>query len=87
LDGDAIPVYERSKQGTYSFSGKRVTRGLYRTASGAFINADLNGAYNIMCKAVEGIMPPFGDHDKGTVVVPARRLKLSGFIPSRTVSV
>ena len=33
------------------YMGKRVSRGLFRTSKGKFINADVNGAYNIMKKA------------------------------------
>ena len=35
---------------TTLFSGKRVRRGLYKTNSGLFINADINGAGNILRK-------------------------------------
>jgi putative transposase len=49
LDNDEIPVYgeDDSKK---SFSGKRIKRGLYRSKNGTFINADVNGATNIMRK-------------------------------------
>lgn len=47
---DKIPVYGKEK-GKPSFSGKRVKRGLYRTGRGLLINADLNGAANILRKA------------------------------------
>ncbi|MED4269298.1 transposase, partial [Geobacillus stearothermophilus] len=33
------------------FSGKRIKRGLYRTKSGKLINADVNGALNILKKS------------------------------------
>jgi len=36
---------------THSFSGKRVKRGLYRSQNGILINADANGAYNILKKS------------------------------------
>ena len=32
------------------FSGKRVKRGMYRSSDGTLINADLNGAGNILRK-------------------------------------
>jgi hypothetical protein len=32
--------------------GKRVKRGLYQTKEGKFLNADVNGSYNIMRKVV-----------------------------------
>ena len=50
LDNDDIPIYEKDKQ--YTFSGKRVYRGLYKTKTGILINADVNGASNIIRKAI-----------------------------------
>ncbi len=49
LDNDDIPVYGESDT-KKSFSGKRIKRGLYRSKNGTFINADVNGAANIMRK-------------------------------------
>lgn len=37
---------------TYLFSGSRVKRGLYKDSLGNIINADLNGAGNIMRKVL-----------------------------------
>ena len=50
-DNDTIPVYNADNPKSYSFSGKRVQRGLYRTADGVLLNADVNGALNIMKKS------------------------------------
>ena len=50
-DRDIIPVYNADNPQRYSFSGKRVHRGLYRTANGKLINADVNGALNILRKS------------------------------------
>ena len=50
-DKDEIPVYNADNPGEYQFSGKRVHRGQYKTASGKTINADVNGALNIMRKS------------------------------------
>ena len=47
LDYDEIPNYK--DEITYKFSGKRIKRGLYRSSTRK-INADVNGAYNIMVK-------------------------------------
>jgi hypothetical protein len=47
LDADSLPVYDPARP-TPSFSGKRVKRGLYRAGGGRHINADVNGAYNII---------------------------------------
>lgn len=50
VDGDDIPVYEANSDKKYKFSGKRTKRGLYKHKSGGKINADVNGAYNILFK-------------------------------------
>ena len=50
-DKDEIPVYNNDNPQTYSFSGNRVHRGLYQTATGKCLNADVNGALNIMRKS------------------------------------
>ena len=49
LDGDSLPRHGE-KPSQWKPSGKRVERGLYRAASGATINADCNGAANIIRK-------------------------------------
>ena len=50
-DRDNIPVYNADNPKEYQFSGKRLQRGLYKTANGKTINADVNGALNIMRKS------------------------------------
>ena len=50
-DRDNIPVYNADNPKEYQFSGRRLQRGLYKTASGKTINADVNGALNIMRKS------------------------------------
>ena len=50
-DKDVIPVYNADNPQSYNFSGKRVKRGMYRTASGKLLNADVNGALNILRKS------------------------------------
>lgn len=50
-DNDDIPVYNNDNPKEYRFSGSRVHRGLYQTASGMVLNADVNGALNIMRKS------------------------------------
>lgn len=50
-DRDDIPVYNADNPREYQFSGKRIHRGQYKTASGKIINADVNGALNIMRKS------------------------------------
>lgn len=49
---DFMPVYGMDKGASCVFSGRRVKRGLYRTHAGHLINADCNGAANILRKAV-----------------------------------
>ena len=44
---DPIPVYGHV-EGKPSFSGRRISRGRYQTHSGLIINADCNGAANIL---------------------------------------
>jgi IS605 OrfB family transposase len=51
LDGDPVPTYNALYPQTYTFSGRRVKRGLYRSKSGHLINADLNGSANILVKS------------------------------------
>ncbi len=50
-DRDEIPAYNRDNPQSCVFSGERVHRGTYRTASGKEINADINGALNILKKS------------------------------------
>ena len=50
-DKDDIPVYNDDNPKEYTFSGKRVHRGLYKRADGKYFNADVNGALNIMRKS------------------------------------
>ncbi len=44
-------LLEQSEE-KYTFSGKRVKRGLYRTKNNIYVNADVNGAYNILRKEI-----------------------------------
>ena len=51
FDGDEIPIYDKENPQEYIFSGKRIKRGLYQTSGGKLINADCNGALNILRKS------------------------------------
>lgn len=51
------------------YLGKRIKRGLYKTKSDKYINADINGSYNIMRKAIPGI---FDQGIEGVVVHPVK---------------
>jgi len=55
LDMDNIPTFNPSVCYQGSFSGKRVHRGLYKSKDGTLINADVNGAANIMRKCKQNI--------------------------------
>ena len=49
LDLDILPKFSDESSTKYTFSGSRITRGLYKTKN-IVINADVNGAYNILRK-------------------------------------
>lgn len=53
LDLDDVPVFDASGKAEYTFSGKRVKRGLYRSSDGTCINADINGSVNILRKYIK----------------------------------
>jgi putative transposase len=67
LDADPLPVYGSAQ--APAFSGRRVKRGLYRAADGQHINADVNGAYNIIRKVAP---EAFAQGSRGCVVHPVR---------------
>jgi putative transposase len=50
LDLDPLPVHKNGDDTKYTFSGKRVKRGLYRASNGRYIHADCNGSGNIIRK-------------------------------------
>ena len=63
MDNDEIPVWGEITE-TPVFSGKRIRRGIYKTSDGQLVNADLNGAANIMVKwnktaFTDNVMPNF----------------------------
>lgn len=67
-DKDEIPVYGDSKQ--HIFSGKRIKRGLYKTSSGILLNADVNGALNILRKS--NVVSLNGLYSRGELNTPVR---------------
>jgi len=69
LDGDEIPTWT-GEQKNYKFSGQRVHRGLYQTADGRKINADINGAANILRKSKQKF--DFEQLYKGALASPLR---------------
>ena len=54
LDGDSLPKFGEKPDG-WKASGKRVKRGLYKSGNGSLINADLNGAANILQKVASNL--------------------------------
>ncbi|MFB2980905.1 RNA-guided endonuclease InsQ/TnpB family protein [Microseira sp. BLCC-F43] len=68
-DGDFMPVYGEKRGDNVIFSGKRMTRGLYKRHNGELINADVNGSYNILRKAIPNA---FADGIESCVVQPRR---------------
>ena len=56
LDNDNIPTYHKGNVQAYIFSGKRITRNLYKSKQGKIIDADLNGALNILKKSGEKLI-------------------------------
>ncbi|MTJ17181.1 MULTISPECIES: RNA-guided endonuclease TnpB family protein [unclassified Dolichospermum] len=67
LDQDVLPTYKKGEN--HSFSGKRIKRGLYKSAQGILVNADVNGSLNILRKAIPNA---FADGIKGIVVSPVK---------------
>ena len=76
LDLDDIPVYGEKPEG-WKASGRRVKRGLYRSASGIEFNADINGAIGIARKVAEqyGFLFDARGFARGVLTMP-RRVKL-----------
>ena len=65
LDGEPLQKHQ-------AYIGKRVKRGLFRTAAGMNVNADVNGAYNIITKVVPNAFGDMGNGRAGVVVHPVR---------------
>jgi putative transposase len=70
LNLDPIPVYGENGADRVKFCGKRIKRGLYKTSSGRLINADVNGSYNILRKAIPNALC----NGIGSCVVQPRRV-------------
>ena len=51
FDQDDIHIYSKDNNNHYIFSGRRIHRGMYETSKGYAINADVNGALNILRKS------------------------------------
>ena len=55
LDLDELPIYDVETPYTGTFSGKWIKRGLYKSKDGRLINADVNGAANILRKSKQKV--------------------------------
>lgn len=70
LSLDEIPTYKKGNGLEYEFSGYRAKRGLYKQkGEKRIINADVNGSYNILRKAIPNA---FADGIGGLAVVPIK---------------
>jgi putative transposase len=71
LDNDQLPKFgEKPEQ--WQSSGKRVKRGLFRTATFGYINADCNGAANILRKVKEKLGFDLSGLTRGVLTAPIR---------------
>jgi putative transposase len=99
LDLDLLPVYDSKSNDSEkpTFSGKRVKRGLYRASDGRKINADINGAGNIIRKVAPDAFSEAEGVEDGKagilhslvvhpvrIVVPRRTRKASNGVSKRS---
>ena len=70
FDMDILQKFEVDKPQPYSFLGKRIKRGLYQTSKGYILNADVNGALNILRKS--NVVDLEVLYSRGEVDTPAR---------------
>jgi len=79
FDNDFLPTFGEKPEG-WKASGKRILRGLYRTAQGWLINADCNGACNIMRKVSTKLNIDLSGVCRGAVAAPSKvKLEQIGF--------
>ncbi|NEO95379.1 MAG: IS200/IS605 family element transposase accessory protein TnpB, partial [Moorea sp. SIO3G5] len=71
LDHDEIPVFGE-KPAEWKPSGKRVKRGLYRTAQNYYVNADCNGSANILRKVARTAGIDLSGLSRGALTTPVR---------------
>ncbi|NJL63986.1 MAG: IS200/IS605 family element transposase accessory protein TnpB [Methylacidiphilales bacterium] len=73
LDNDFLPTFgEENKPKGWKSSGKRIQRGLFRTAKNYLVNADLNGCANILRKVARTLNIDLAELGKGTLTTPVR---------------
>ena len=71
LDSDLLPTFGEKPEG-WQPSGKRVKRGLYRSSNGTKINADCNGAGNIIRKVAATLGINLDGVNSGALKTPLR---------------
>jgi len=71
LDGDSLPKYGEKSEG-WKASGERIERSLYKTKKGFLINADCNGAANIIKKVVTELGISLAEVGRGALTLPRR---------------
>ena len=71
VDGDFLPVFG-SKPEWWKASGRRVSRGLYQASSGLKINADANGAANILRKVAVKLGFNLSGISSGELIAPLK---------------
>lgn len=71
LDGDSLPIYGEKPIG-WKASGKRIKRGLYQSANGLIVNADLNGSANILRKVASNLSLDLGLLGRRVLTTAAR---------------
>jgi IS605 OrfB family transposase len=94
IDNDKLPVFgdEISREG-WTASGKRMKRGLYRTKNNLYINADCNGAANIIRKVSTTLGLGLEGVSRGSLTTPlrfflwqtGRNVRRREFIPSSNI--
>lgn len=72
FDNDEMPIWNPKNPVKCEFSGRRVSRGRYRTANRTYLNADVNGALNIMRKSKLNDITPDIKQCRGAVITPLR---------------
>ncbi|MFB2834381.1 RNA-guided endonuclease InsQ/TnpB family protein [Floridanema evergladense] len=71
LDGDSLPKHGE-KPAMWKASGTRIKRGLYRTKLGYLINADCNGAANIIKKVATQLGLYLAEVGRSSLALPQR---------------
>ncbi|WAN69311.1 transposase [Moorena producens JHB] len=71
LDGDSLPKFGHKPDG-WKASGRRVKRGLYKSANNSIVNADLNGSANILRKVARNLDLDLGRLGRRCLTTAAR---------------